>query len=82
MSRNDNGTAVLDSQIGDNMSDGKIHIPARSKQPVDQQTVVKLSPEAYNVLVDIYNESALSLKQIASILIVESAKRVVYDKES
>lgn len=61
--------------------DGKIHIPARSKQPVDQQTVVKLSPEAYNVLVDIYNESALSLK-IASILIVESAKRVVYDKES
>ena len=62
--------------------DGKIHIPARSKQPVDQQTVVKLSPEAYNVLVDIYNESALSLKQIASILIVDSAKRVVYDKES
>ena len=62
--------------------DGKIHIPARSKQPVDQQTVVKLSPEAYNVLVDIYNESTLSLKQIASILIVESAKRVVYDKES
>ena len=62
--------------------DGKIQIPARSKQPVDQQTVVKLSPEAYNVLVDIYNESALSLKQIASILIVESAKRVVYDKES
>lgn len=62
--------------------DGKIHIPARSKQPVDQQTIVKLSPEAYNVLVDIYNESALSLKQIASILIVESAKRVVYDKES
>lgn len=43
--------------------DGKIHIPARSKQPVDQQTVVNLSPEAYNVL-------------------VESAKRVVYDKES
>ena len=62
--------------------DGKIHIPARSKQPVDQQTVVKLSPEAYNVLVDIYNDSAFSLKQIASILIVESAKRVVYDKES
>ena len=57
--------------------DGKIHIPARSKQPVDQQTVVKLSPEAYNVLVDIYNESALSLKQIASNIIVETAKRLV-----
>lgn len=42
--------------------DGKIHIPARSKQPVDQQTVVKLSPEAYNVLVDIIMNLALSLK--------------------
>lgn len=52
------------------MSDGKIHIPARRKQPVDDQMVVKVTPEAYNALVDIYNESTLSLKQIASLLIV------------
>lgn len=63
------------------MSDGKIHIPARKKQPVEEQTVVKLTPEAYNVLVDIYNESTLSLKQIASLLIIKSADRVVFDKE-
>lgn len=63
------------------MSDGKIHIPARKKQPVSEQTVVKLTPEAYNTLVDIYNESTLSLKQIASLLIVNAADRVVYDKE-
>lgn len=62
--------------------DGKIHIPARKKQPVEEQTVVKLTPEAYNMLVEIYNESTLSLKQIASLLITESAGRVVYDKEN
>ena len=53
------------------MSDGKIHIPARRKQPVGDQMVVKVTPEAYNALVDIYNESTLSLKQIASLLIVK-----------
>lgn len=63
------------------MSDGMIHIPARKKQPASEQTVVKPTPEAYNVLVDIYNESTLSLKQIASLLITESADRVVFDKE-
>lgn len=63
------------------MGDGMIHIPARKKQPVSEQTVVELTPEAYNTLVDIYNESTLSLKQIASMLIVNAAERVVYDKE-
>lgn len=63
------------------MSDGKIHIPAGRKQPVGDQMVVKVTPEAYNALVDIYNESTLSLKQIASLLIVKAAEQVVYDKE-
>lgn len=63
------------------MSDGMIHIPARKKQPTSEQTVVKLTPEAYNAIVDIYNESTLSLKQIASLLIIYAADRVVYDKE-
>lgn len=63
------------------MTDGKIHIPARKKQRTEERAVVRLSPEAYNVLVDIYNESTLSLSQIASLLIVEAADRVVFDKE-
>lgn len=63
------------------MDDGKIHIPARKKQPVEEQAVVKLTPEAYNTLVDIYNESQLSMKQIASLLIIRAAELVVYDKE-
>lgn len=62
-------------------SDWKIHIPARKKQPASEQAAVKLTPEAYNTLVEIYNESTLSLKQIASLLIMEAADKVVYDKE-
>lgn len=63
------------------MSDGKIHIPARRKQPVDDQMVVKVTPEAYNALVDIYNESTLSLKQIASLLIVKDAVIEKYGRQ-
>ena len=35
------------------MSDGKIHIPARRKQPVGDQMVVKVTPEAYLSLIHI-----------------------------
>ena len=64
------------------MSDGKIHIPARRRQPVmEGQPVVKLTPDAYNALVEIYNESQLSMKQIASLIILQSLDRIVYDKE-
>ena len=63
------------------MSGDKIHIPARKKEFVTAEQVVKVSPEAYNALVEIYNESSCSMKQIASLLIINSADRVVYDKE-
>lgn len=63
------------------MNDEAIHIPARRKQQTGTQMVVKVTPEAYNALVEIYNESTLSLKQIASLLIVKAAEQVVYDKE-
>lgn len=58
-----------------------MHIPARKKNPVTEQAVVKLTPEAYNALVEIYNESQLSIKQIASTIIMQSLDRIVYDKE-
>lgn len=47
----------------------------------DGQPVIKLTPEAYNALVEIYNESQLSMKQIASLIIMQSLDRIVYDKE-
>ena len=64
------------------MDDGKIHIPARKRQPApDGQSVIRLTAEAYNVLVEIYNESQLSMKQIASTIIMQSRNLIVYDKE-
>lgn len=51
------------------------------KNSTTKQEVVRVSADAYNALVEIYNESTLSMKELASILILESAKRVVYDKE-
>lgn len=65
------------------MSDFEIRIPARKKRPVtdEERTVIRVSPEAYNALVEIYNESTISMKDIASLLITEGSKHVVYDKE-
>lgn len=61
--------------------DGKIHIPSRKKEYVRNQTVVRVFEEAYNALVDIYNESTLSMKELTSLIILESVDRVVFDKE-
>ena len=63
------------------MGDGKIHIPARKKKMVEEQAIIRLTPQAYDALVEIYNESTLSMKEIASLIILESVDRVVYDKE-
>lgn len=65
------------------VSEFEIRIPARKKQPATDKDnpVVKVSTGAYNALVEIYNESTLSMKDIASLLIVEGSKHVVYDKE-
>lgn len=65
------------------MSEFEIRIPARKKQPATDKDnpVVKISPEAYNALVEIYNKSTISMKDIANLLIVEASKCVVYDKE-
>lgn len=55
------------------MSEFEIRIPARKKQPATDKDspVVKVSPDAYNALVEIYNESTISMKNIASLLIIE-----------
>ncbi|MBQ8280671.1 MAG: hypothetical protein IJZ23_12590 [Roseburia sp.] len=63
------------------MSDGKIHIPARKKEPVNEQQVVRVSAEAYNALVEVYNESSLSMKELVSTIILQSVDRIVFDKE-
>lgn len=65
------------------MSEFEIRVPARKKRPATDKDnpVAKISTGAYNALVEIYNESTLSMKDIASLLIIEGSKHVVYDKE-
>lgn len=61
-----------------------IHIPARKKRPLkddESRPVIRVSREAYNTLVEIYNESSLSLTQVASEIIIQGKELVVYDKE-
>ena len=66
---------------GNLMNDGMIHIPARKREEVSSQQVIRVSAEAYNALVEVYNESALSMKEIASKIILASIDRIVYDKQ-
>lgn len=64
------------------MSKFEIRIPARKKQAItEKDAAVKVTGEAYNALTKIYNESTLSMRQIASLLILEGSKHIVYDKE-
>lgn len=64
------------------MNDGMIRVPFRRRgEAASHEKVIKVSPEAYNFLVDVYNKSALSIKEIASMIILDSKNRIVYDKE-
>lgn len=60
-----------------------ISIPARKKKPVgcDRSQVIRISPKAYDALVEIYNESVLPMSQVASMLILAAAEHVIYEKE-
>lgn len=60
----------------------EIRIPGRNLLPVktNDRPVVRVSADAYNAIVEIGNESTLSIKEIASILILEASKHVVYDR--
>ena len=64
-------------------TDYSIHIPGRNRPTITDNRggVIRISTEAYNALVDIYNESSLSLKDVASRLIIGAAAHVVYDRE-
>lgn len=63
------------------MSEFEIHIPSRKKAVVSERDMaVKVTGEAYNALTEIYNESTLTMRQIASLLIIEGSKHIVYDK--
>ena len=64
-------------------SDGKIHIKGKTLKRLQpgQQPVVRLSPDAYNTLVDLANESQWGMNKIASEIIIQSADNVVFDRD-
>ena len=64
------------------MSDRKIHIPGRKMQKLQpgQQPVIRLTPEAYDALMEIVNESSLSTKHVASEIILQSRGLIEYDR--
>lgn len=62
------------------MGDGKIHIPARKKEAVNSRQVVRINAEAYNIIVDLYNESTLSMAELVSTIIIQSKNNIVLDK--
>jgi len=65
------------------MSDKCIHIPGRKLEKLKpgQQPVVRLTPEAYDALMEITNESSLSVKMVVSEIILQCKDIIVFDRE-
>lgn len=65
------------------MSDGKIHLPLRNAEYLrpGQQAVIRITPMAYNALINICNKTTLPLKSVASEIILQSIERIVFDEE-
>lgn len=65
------------------MNDGKIHIPGKHREYAKSQAVVSVTPEAYNMLIDVVDESGgLSMRQIASLIITQAVEQglIHFDK--
>lgn len=56
------------------MNREKIVIPAR-RQQVNEQGVIKLTPEALNALTEVVNETNLSIRQVASTIILQAIEK-------
>ena len=64
------------------MADKKIHIWAKTIKP-NSQGVIKLTPKAHELLVDVVNESGRSMHDVASQIIIQAIENglIVYDRE-
>lgn len=64
------------------VNDGKIHIKGKKITP-NNQNVIRIKPEAMACLADIANESKMSLRQIASAIIIQAVKNdlICFDRE-
>lgn len=64
------------------MNDGKIHIKAK-KMSTNPQGVIKLCPEAHAALIEVVNETSMSIRQVASEIILQAVQGnlICYDRE-
>ena len=62
--------------------DNKIHIPAKKIVP-NEQGVIKVTPAAMEALTEVVNESGRSMREIASLIILQAIENnlIVYDRE-
>ena len=60
-----------------------IHLPGKKRSHLlpGQQPVVRRSVEAYNILVDIANETPLSISKVATEIIIQAKDSIEFDKE-
>ena len=62
--------------------DNKIHIPAK-KLVANEQGVIKITPVAMEALTDVVNESGRSVREVASLIILQAIEKelIVFDRE-
>ncbi len=60
----------------------KIHIPAKQIVP-NEQGVIKITPAAFRALSEVVNESGRSVKDVASLIILQAIENdlIEYDRE-
>ena len=60
----------------------RIHIPAKKLSP-NEQGVIKITPAAMEALTEVVNESGRSMREIASLIILQAIEKdlIVYDRE-
>ena len=65
------------------MNQKKFIIPSRKKtvDVVNISPTVRISKEAYMILVDMYNESTLSMCELVSKAVMYANENAVYEKE-
>lgn len=59
----------------------KFYLPARKRQFTRKSEVVRISPEAYNAAVEMFNDSGLPLSMIVSKAILFAAENIFYEEE-
>lgn len=62
--------------------DNKIHIRSKRISP-NEQGVIKITPEAMELLIEVVTESGKSMREVASEIIIQAIKNdlIVYDRE-